>query len=957
MIVIRPRSRSQSRSQSGSLQPSSSGLLLPSAQANVAFCVLFSQTAFAVKPTVKTVPWVASNPLIAHDTFGGKQITLKGTADVQATNFQWIWDFGDGTAVASGTVSNKYVIEATHAYSGSPGQIFTAQLSVQDMNTGEKGSNLYLVEIRAKSLQIEANIAMDEALWYLHKTQNRTTVGVVDLGDWLSGGFAASQYYAVTAANLNAFEVNGHLESGNPNDPYTETVQRGMRNLFNWLTTGAITPKTNGLGTFNPDTNGNGYAVYVNQTYPFYQGGMFIDAIVASGTPGAVASTGPLGAGINPGISGRTYRDIVADLADGYLYCQYTGGAGGGWRYVCGDAPDNSACQWAAIGLIPAQRVFGISIPVIVKNWNKVWLQNSQNSSNGQLGYQDANGSSWGVLATTPAGLVQMAMDGIGRGDARWDKAETFMRDRFGNSISSGPTVAPRAYYYGLFSLVKALLLHDPTGSGVAQPITLLQSSTPGVQPIDWYNAEASAGDPSDGVARTLVTSQSAVGYWTGNDFSADQYPFETAFAVIMLNQTIFASGAPVAVAQANPNPTSSGAQVTLDGTGSFHQDPLRKIVLWQWDFTGGTNFTATGSKVVHPFSGAIGSYPVRLRVTDDAVPAKTADTIINIIISNPPIAPTANSGGPYSFCPQQASFVLDGSKSVNPDDGLHEPGAPGDFITAYQWDLSGKNTFTDADGPSPDVTTLFSTRVGTSFVISLKVTDNTALSFPTSGKPNLSSIDSTQVTMHLPTDAVCSQISLPGNLTVAPGQCVSFPVTLVTPAGPGGVYITLSSGDSSKVAFALTPQNSYLVYIPAGTMVPDRRTPNALVCGVTFGSAAITAAAKGYLSASQSVRVAGTLSLFPSSSTEAGLSKQIRLTLSETYPALPGGLTVSLSSDNPAVATVPPTVTIPANATSVSVPVTGVSFGTTIIHVSGAPNATDAAASVTFLSGIGVGN
>lgn len=107
---------------------------------NLTFCVLFSQTAFAVKPTVKTVPWAAANPLIAHDTFSGKQITLKGAADVQGTNFQWIWDFGDGTPVASGTVTNKYVIEATHAYAGSPGQIFTAQLSVQDMNTGEKGS-------------------------------------------------------------------------------------------------------------------------------------------------------------------------------------------------------------------------------------------------------------------------------------------------------------------------------------------------------------------------------------------------------------------------------------------------------------------------------------------------------------------------------------------------------------------------------------------------------------------------------------------------------------------------------------------------------------------------------------------------------------------------------------------------------------------------------------------------
>jgi hypothetical protein len=58
--------------------------------------------------------------------------------------------------------------------------------------------------------------------------------------------------------------------------------------------------------------------------------------------------------------------------------------------------------------------------------------------------------------------------------------------------------------------------------------------------------------------------------------------------------------------------------------------------------------------------------------------------------------------------------------------------------------------------------------------------------------------------------------------------------------------------------------------------------------------------------------------------------------------------VTVNLSSDNPGVATVPATVTIPANNTSVNVPVTGVAVGATLIHASALPNVPDTTISVT---------
>jgi len=77
----------------------------------VALIVLLAQSAFAAAPVVKTVPWVASNPLIPHDTWSGKSIQLKGTCDRQGASLSWTWDFGDGSPVAIGTVTNMYAIE------------------------------------------------------------------------------------------------------------------------------------------------------------------------------------------------------------------------------------------------------------------------------------------------------------------------------------------------------------------------------------------------------------------------------------------------------------------------------------------------------------------------------------------------------------------------------------------------------------------------------------------------------------------------------------------------------------------------------------------------------------------------------------------------------------------------------------------------------------------------------
>ena len=89
--------------------------------------------------------------------------------------------------------------------------------------------------------------------------------------------------------------------------------------------------------------------------------------------------------------------------------------------------------------------------------------------------------SGYGPYATTPSGMVQMAMDLIGRGNSgtpSWDKAETFMRNNFCNA--GGATNSVKDYYYGLFSFVKSMLLAVQDGTTNQTPIKMLQSTTSG---------------------------------------------------------------------------------------------------------------------------------------------------------------------------------------------------------------------------------------------------------------------------------------------------------------------------------------------------------------------------------------------------------------------------------------------------------------------------------------------
>jgi len=344
------------------------------------------------------------------------------------------------------------------------------------------------------------------------------------------------------------------------------------------------------------DLNSNKQMVYEGNDSgdPGYQLGMFVSSFVATTNPAGTAKAGVAG------IVGEDYKDLVTDMVDAIGYCQYYGDDensngshnGGAWQYYCAANPnytyyydDNSPSQWNASGLIVANRGFGISVLPIVKDTNQVWTIWSQQVPSqvnpfygtvaggdyetdtganpiadkgtlaGAYGYDEWGYEPWGPFADTPSGMVQLAMDQVGRtatgaADQRWNWSETFMHDNFCNDGSlPGYTpdtsyyyydaeYAPLWYMYGMFSFTKSMLLHDP--GGVLTQINSLEDQPSGTNPIDWYGAQKSAGAQCDGIAQTLVSRQQSDGSWYYYSYDSAQFPFDTAWAVIMLNKTVF---------------------------------------------------------------------------------------------------------------------------------------------------------------------------------------------------------------------------------------------------------------------------------------------------------------------------------------------------------------------------------------------------------------------------------
>ena len=189
------------------------------------------------------------------------------------------------------------------------------------------------------------------------------------------------------------------------------------------------------------------------------------------------------------------------------------------------------------------------------------------------------------------------------------------------------------------------------------------------------------------------------------------------------------------------------------------------------------------------------------------------------------------------------------------------------------------------------------------------------------------------------------SDIILPSGIIIQPGQQLPLQITLAQPAPPGGVFISLSSSDTSKLT--VSPTNLFL----SEGAIAARPVQ---ITGVSLGTASIIASAFNFAGGIAVIQIGGgggpgpgTITL-PSGITLApNQAAGFPVTLS--IPAPVGGVTVTFSSSDSTKAVVSPaSVSIDAGSTTPSLQpnVIGLAAGTTVIGAS-APGYTTASQSV----------
>jgi PKD repeat protein len=610
---------------------------------------------------VVCVPW-RGDEYLPHPTWNGKEITLKGTVRYEGL-VSWEWDFGDGTSnTGTATTTDDYPcpISAKHTYSGTVGTVYAAKLTVTA--GGETKSDTYLVRIEERTRKVEADVAVDEGLWWLYQQQNRYTSDGIDFGYWYT-------FYTVahTGAAVQAFENNLHKPFSDPSkDPYVDCVRRGL----NYLT---LQMHKVVISAGDGDTNGNGFGLTCH--HPGYSGcemyeiGIAMMAIVSSDTPGCVVVAG------EDGVVGRTYREIVQDMADFCAYAQNgpeTGFYEGGWRYSRNyGTSDNSVTQWPIIGMEPAEAKseWGIKVADFVKPRLEGWLNRTQCEATdwrfGGFGYTSAY--EWvNIAKTAGTGIPGLLFCGVPETDSRIVNAINFIdtnwaSDNFGNG-------------YAMYAVMKAFeeFLHkESTGSHI------------------WW----------DEYVDYLIPLQYADGHWETMAWSYSPH-LTTAWMVMILTKVVY-DIPPTAVAKVNGfDEVEVDKDQIVNFDGSQSREGTYKIVKYEWDWESDGIYDAEGMTVTHSYT-EYGTYTVTLKVTDNrdivtgGKKAALSDTDTCIVhVHPPPHPPIADANGPYIGW-VGVPVTLNGSGSWDPN----EPPFGNDEIVAWNWDLDNDGEFDDASG------------------------------------------------------------------------------------------------------------------------------------------------------------------------------------------------------------------------------------------------------------------
>lgn len=376
----------------------------------------------------------------------------------------------------------------------------------------------------------------------------------------------------------------------------------------------------------------------------------------------------------------------------------YQGGAGAcspygeGWRYSANyGSIDNSNSQWPVLGLQEAKERWDIFINPRAIDAFKTWLAYSQGADGG---FPYDSPGYWENFAKTGAGLAMLKWVGFGASDSQVQSALNYLGNHYCDTDQGGNF----GYDYGMYAFYKGMkYLGLDTLVGV--------DCNTGNQVTHNWETEYS---------QFLISNQQTDGSWV-YPYIWLQFPgpdFSTASALAMLAPAV-AGLPPVADAGGPYGPVNANQTVTLDGSGSYHQDPARHLVLYQWDFDssnglwwdtqaipGSEGAEGSTASVSYPDAGQDATYTVTLRVKDDSATPQFAVSTSTVTVTSGNVAPVARTNGPWAGLPG-VPVLFDGSASYDPNSctTVGDPSCLGDAIVKYEWDLDGDGLFNEANG------------------------------------------------------------------------------------------------------------------------------------------------------------------------------------------------------------------------------------------------------------------
>ena len=379
----------------------------------------------------------------------------------------------------------------------------------------------------------------------------------------------------------------------------------------------------------------------------------------------------------------------------------------------------------------------------------------------------------------------------------------------------------------------------------------------------------------------------------------------------------------PVANAGSNQSVTV-GTTVQLDGSSSTDADNDPLTYSWSLTKPPGSNALITTPNIAKPtfVPDIAGTYVAQLIVNDGF----TNSSPVTVTI-------TAVSSFRFSFTPNPLNLTTAA-------DGTVRLTAPFATVASQDVQLTGFDpTIVNVPGTVtiPAGGTFVDVPVGT-----LKAGSTSILASCTSGcgyQPGIGTVNVTAATVSLALNST--------SITVG-GQTTGT-VTLSVAAGSTGVTVALSSATSAPSSPVQINPTS--VQIPAGST-----SGTFTVTGASVGSATITGSASRYSSGTVNVTVgvAGTIVLPANAAVAPGQSVPYPVSLAAAAPQ--GGVTITLSTSDPNIVTVTPSVFIDSGATTptTGAQITGVNAGTATITAS-AQNYTGTTGNVSVTSALSI--